>query len=113
MKTTHTPGPWNVGMNIDKSKSWVLKRGDISPQIYDSLIESDAKSIAIVSGNSINETLSNARLISAAPELLEQAKALAHQLRITNFFDEIGHNANMLQSLHLLEKAIAKAEVTL
>lgn len=59
MKTQHTPGPWSSGLTV------VWQEG--SKKV---ICQCDKQFI-------IEETKANARLIAAAPELLEQLESLA------------------------------------
>jgi hypothetical protein len=87
MDTKHTPGPWEV-------------------QVFDGRIEVvDASgAVVLVFRNASAETLANARLIAAAPELLE---ALRDVLRIAKAAS-IGVTGNA-KRIERAESAIAKA----
>jgi len=65
MNSTHTPGPWNLGMRP-------------GPIIYGTLGEQ----VAGLRGSSLgkNETIANARLIASAPDLLAALERLAHPM---------------------------------
>jgi hypothetical protein len=70
MKTTHTPGPWNTQRGIVDYHIWPI--GWHKSGSYD-------KSI-----NFSEEDHANARLIAAAPELLEMCKTIRAYLNTTD-----------------------------
>ena len=70
MSAAHTPGPWSVfdGREVDGISPWVVtKSGD--PE------DSDGLYVAGLADNDA-ETIANARLIAAAPDLLEALQAM-------------------------------------
>jgi hypothetical protein len=101
----HTPGPWTVGTSDDHWKREV--RGE------------SGKAVAFSGCFPIAEAHANAKLISAAPELLEALKDVMHLIDIgwlvrdiTND-DQPGFAMRQLKPLQTLAKAneaIAKAE---
>jgi hypothetical protein len=68
MSTQHTPGPWKFG---SKAKSNFYKRN---------IAGADGYHVAAVSSRDDHEVDANARLISAAPELLEALKVARHMI---------------------------------
>ncbi len=64
MTTNHTPGPWKVGQYLGSLRQFVIHMdvGDIGRG-------SDVAFTSAAFGN--DETIANARLIAAAPDLLE------------------------------------------
>lgn len=93
MESKHTPGPWSVETRhivhaILDTKGQEITFQDVSPQ-------KDAGSITS-RGRSPEETQANARLIAAAPELLELADRMLeiidynrHKLNVSDFEKEI------------------------
>ena len=107
MTTKHTPGPWNLKENFRKKPalhlSWTIQTVD--------------QVLAHVSGGHTGaEEDANARLIAAAPELLEACKELEMRLSLARI--SLAHMAdqggvdNMPVPLFLKKarEAIAKAE---
>lgn len=84
---TPTPGPWHVVKGWDE-RSWMVDSANGTP-------------IAAVPDTRLNAR-ENARLISAAPELLEAAKAALEALRALK--------KDHFQEGALLQRAIDKAE---
>lgn len=101
--TKHTPGPWKrLNIGIDKPGTLIV------PQ------ESNVADGYIASCNyvrSIDETTSNARLIAAAPELLEACQAMIEwddrEKDHSNTFDE--RMAQCSRAFDLARAAISKA----
>jgi hypothetical protein len=92
-KQTFTPGPWEAGDYDHLQGSFVKKAGDTVP-------------LANLPGynlpNFCKEQESNARLIAAAPELLETVKILRDRLA-----ESLGLKAN--GEINLADRIIAKA----
>jgi hypothetical protein len=84
----HTPGPWAV-----------------HPRIKDSVVTGKGGSIAdLVGTKSAQEHEANARLIAAAPEMLEVLELLESR------WDEIvADDVSVTGSIHMIRAAIAKA----
>lgn len=103
MSAKHTPGPWHLRYNgkHDGDRSVVGRSRDIC---------------AMDGGPSDDmETLANARLIAAAPELLEACKAgLAMLETARRYFPESARNSDTFSLLNVtantIKPAIAKAE---
>lgn len=72
----HTPGPWGITRTITGSKENVVLRGNdgAGRKIYDAMVEAENYAVAGVGGVGRDECLANARLIAAAPELLDALK---------------------------------------
>jgi len=70
MSASHTPGPWSVfdGREVDGISPWVVT-GSGDPSDSDGLY---VAGLAVIDA----ETLANARLIAAAPDLLEALKTV-------------------------------------
>ena len=103
MRAAHTPGPWNFSASFDSVERRV-KHGDNPPLVW-----------AIASGiNSAHpdympraEQIANARLIAAAPELLDALD------RISTAYDETLRHpiaSQLLQAIYRSRAAIAKAK---
>ena len=89
--TQHTPGPWRVA-----------KQGELGTQQLP-ILRSDGKIIAAIRNEG---GLADARLIAAAPELLEALKTLVRRVERGNAHTTLGCTTEPAQA------AIAKAEVT-
>jgi hypothetical protein len=92
MKTQHTLGPWHTVINMDQSN-----RRDI-------LAQGDSNGIFIAS----NANEANARLISAAPDLLSALELLLDKLNV--HFDEVYNDNHMEIAMEKAHKAIHKAK---
>ena len=107
MENKHTPGPWAVSRGA---------------QSYPYSIESGSKTIAFIKNIkhirvdtfAIKETEANARLIAAAPELLEVCKLAAELVKTARrHFPKSMHNSDKFQLENInaaMGKAIAAAE---
>lgn len=113
-KHKHTPGPWRVHKNSHISgEQWLTVLRGAWDITHNSAAKPDAIADAQHSSMSDAENLANARLIAAAPELLEALKTAqgwldaieAHGTRPT--FDD---NPQYLKDMAAIEAAIAKAE---
>lgn len=87
-ETTHTPGPWKIGPEYENKKSRSVWHGDFS---------TTAKTVA-----RFIDSDSSARLIAAAPELLEALKKLLEWGRFPEGYP--------MQAVSEACRAIAKAE---
>ena len=98
MKTKHTPGPWKVNLN-----GAVLSfNGDIIPHL-----------MTLTRSGEITESEyeANARLIVAAPELLEALKIASKKLNALYAGRTPNDETSVIDSLiQDIESAIAKAE---
>ena len=65
--TMHTPGPWKLGQYLGSLRQFVIHM-----DVGDKGRGSDVAFTSAAFGN--NETIANARLIAAAPDLLEALK---------------------------------------
>jgi selenophosphate synthetase-related protein len=91
-KNTHTPGPWDVYAGKMKNGDRIINDGEGTPVAYAADYNEYAKD---------DQVDANARLIAAAPDLLEAA-----QDALTAF--QSGRNGSA--AMVLLAAAIAKAE---
>lgn len=91
MKTQHTPGPWH----LSKGKNYVRK---LSPTLTDAPQDYNICELNCMVGNP--EFEANARLIAAAPDMLEALEEIA-----ANW----GNPARALKRLASVKAAIAKA----
>ena len=96
MNTKHTPGPWKV-------KIAVLNPRD--PMFYKADVLCGGIRIAQVAGVGEENSNANARLISAAPELLQACKDVLERLTDNDAIKLIGYNYTVI-----LSAAISKAE---
>lgn len=85
-KTKHTPGPWVVGRKLDYGQSILIDAENGEPSLH----YSSWQGLAIVHGcddspiKGPEVAEANARLISAAPELLEALRELVKVVPIAN-----------------------------
>lgn len=101
----HTPGPWTISGpskpdNVG-GRDWAVVDGNLL--IVAEAFEVPARAVTFPAE-------ANARLIAAAPDLLEAARKLHKQIAFDVFVDDQGHRAVMLQAFREIEMAIAKAE---
>lgn len=100
--SAHTPGPWIVDETSDARSAGYIRE---EKQTEDGRRISVAR--ASSSGRRHSEFLANARLISAAPDLLAELKALVELIKERSYvpgYEDLG--AHVTGS----ERAIAKAE---
>lgn len=95
MSARHTPGPWSAcnkfsGVTLS---NWRVSEGDSTPGVE--------AGIAIMSGGRSDETeQANARLIAAAPELLESLQSLEKRLTAAaNAFYATGTRKALMEAL--------------
>lgn len=93
---THTPGPWLASNRTSKTHNHPERHWE--RHVHTSL---DLVLIGTASGATQDECEVNARLIAAAPDLLEAAKHAAMEWRL---------HGQLTDSCRVLEAAIAKAE---
>lgn len=93
----HTPGPWQTDQTFDVTGKADTKH-NATPAIS---IYGNGSQIALVLGNGNGESASNARLIEAAPDLLEACRLARLALRATSKADK-----DYSMELELLNKAI-------
>ena len=82
IQTRYTPGPWNVCRTIsglEEVAEYVGENCDGKAK-YNSMVENSEYHIAGVGGVGREECLANARLIAAAPALLEALEDLLSEL---------------------------------
>ena len=93
---SHTPGPWSLS----------------GESVYATRVDGpDGNKVALAQyllsdGRSIPEAIANARLISAAPDLLEACELAIHKLKSIPSTDLGGHHDRVLMKL---EDAVSKA----
>ena len=92
-KTKHTPAPWKIGRGGPNPKDPVFWRTDV-------LNSSSTIRIARVSGVGEETSKANARLIAAAPDLLEACRELWFAIQV------IPVDWNNPEAKELSEKAI-------
>jgi hypothetical protein len=98
MDTKHTPGPWSI------QGQWQLKT-DTGEWVDAECVEAPKWGIigAWVDA-SCDEAAANARLVAAAPELLEACKSMLSSGGL------IGDRPDVLSAVQKLRRAVAKAE---
>lgn len=90
----HTPGPWHY-----------TKREDDSIGVFDnSYGTAEGIRVAEIEMSNDRPSEANAKLISAAPDLLEACQALMKAISGMQWYDEVG------DAIKLVEAAIAKVE---
>lgn len=91
-KTQHTPGPWYIVNSLNPNHSFEI-------------FGADGYHVARFEKDGIETELANARLIAAAPELLEACKEMVRHLEETDF-DVCGTPDSLMNKW---KAAIAKA----
>lgn len=95
MNTKHTPAPWNKDLEAIKD---VMGRFRI--QVYRKGLEC----IAVISGKNKKELEANAKLIAAAPELLEALQDLLKQIKYMGHDSTVGY-LHTNKAYEILKKA--------
>jgi len=90
---THTPGPWAIGLETDENDG------------HGQIISPEGEHIASVSMYPI---VANARLLAAAPELLEAAKGMLREFGNQQF--NVRKDYSKMVYLEAARAAIARAE---
>jgi len=111
--TTHTPGPWVVEL-IDKSGVALIKGprmdGDVNGHGVGTIADIDCSTVeardAIMFPALSDESLANARLIAAAPEMYEALKGLRDLILDTPDF----RNPDKAERMRAADAALASAE---
>lgn len=98
MEAKHTPGPWVVFDGDTEHPGIDMADGSFSIVVYGE----DGEPFEGVRGRSPAETLANARLIAAAPDLLEALK------EVQPYFE--GEHSHDHPTCVAIRAAIAKAE---
>lgn len=107
-KPKHTPGPWTF------TDSAIYQPGGVVPEIFDTNQKVVARAYGWcdhgpgsnrVGGPRHQERIANARLIAAAPEMLEALEALKGQFETE---EADGHNRSTV--LIVIDRALAKAK---
>ena len=94
---THTAGPWSV----DYEGPAHLSIGDKSGRVL---------AFCNLQGEDVVEDIANARLIAAAPDLLEALRGLLRETKAKNPSPKAGKNFSLLVYIEAARKAIARAE---
>lgn len=100
----HTPGPWKAGQYLGSLRQFVIHM-----DVGDKGQGSDVAFTSITFGS--DETIANARLIAAAPELLEALQAMLEVHGVTQAYAEkhIEIPQSWVDVSDLARAAIAKA----
>ncbi len=101
MREKHTPGPWKAGKGVedDETRCFVTQDIEGKPPFLIAEIQNGAP------GDCLETEEANARLIAAAPDLLNALKVLVLTPHIVAYL-----KANDPKSLEQLQKAIHRAE---
>jgi hypothetical protein len=105
----YTPGPWMVGKEIDSGSRMVYIRIESSKSHISSTGVYGSKAPKYDDGKPtipVEEARANARLISAAPNLLEACKLVIEQFCPI----QSGWSTKTKEAFAAMEQAIAKAE---
>ena len=102
-KGKHTPGPWKVCKTELSNDYYITAQCEHERAVVCEL--------SMIEGNSIGNTENNARLIAAAPELLEACKASLKTLELKKKWGN-GHVQSDNTLIGILSSAIEKAEVS-
>jgi len=95
----HTPGPWKAGDTaIRNSAYWLLVRSEASGSTVGGAVSGNGRADA------------NARLIAAAPELLDALKALVRACEFNGYFSTNKPGFREKSEIRDSRAAIAKAE---
>lgn len=103
--TTHTPGLWQhllMGNCSDKSAPWVVMK--YNPETTKGALDASYSELP----NKGEEGKANARLIAAAPDLLEALKEAYDMLSLYCDIPDI-HTGDYMDTLETCRAAIAKA----
>ena len=105
---SHTPGPWKYEIKKEGLKKWGIQlhlvqtpNGETLAELYTGHAEME---------NKWDELASNARLIAAAPELLEALEDIVHDADDNRYFDEHGLPTTSFHSINKARAIIAKAK---
>lgn len=104
METKHTKGQWSLNYSftakdLKDSEGSIAIKSDVNDRPW----IAEAKGSHVNDGMGLEEFEANAKLIAAAPELLEALKGCIHWMSKVNLSDEGD------QAIQLAEKAIKKA----
>ncbi len=78
-KAQHTPGPWRINGSV------ITAQGDMKLTVAIVPCKADARPLADAAAVSFAQRDANARLIAAAPELIEACRVCATALTVTQF----------------------------
>jgi hypothetical protein len=114
MSTEHTPGPWWFSQH-DSIGRYDIGQGDVV--MFRSVLRSDSgPGEAPITDNRDEHTQANARLIAAAPDLLEALRAATNDIALAAETAKARGNdavfAELTSHLRIYRAAIAKAEGT-
>ena len=104
MTVKHTPGPWRVDDDSSDFDIYVVGRPVWGAKRYGVPGEWDVCTIEILDERP-DETMANARLMAAAPELLEAAKSM-----VARWPTDQQNDGPLYDEAQALRSAIAKAE---
>jgi hypothetical protein len=101
-QTKHTPGPWSVTESFcnNACNRLVVKRKTWGGEVVADL------------GEAPDASRANARLIAAAPDLLEALRGLLRETKAKNPSPKVGKDFSLLVHIEAARKAIAQAEGT-
>lgn len=103
----HTPGPWKVDKVIRAKYdelSGEKKPDEVSLFIYPDNVKKENFNLAAINTYCVPESEANARLIAAAPDLLEALKDALEFIR-----PQYGYDCRLADLLKRADAAIAKA----
>jgi len=106
MTTKHTPGPWTYERLYPHKKGCAIGTGNLTNPTASTLIATAWNTTKGLSGPQDEETEANARLIAAAPELLEALQGMMHH----HDHDQVGWPQDQCLRCQTAFAAIAKAE---
>jgi len=115
MEEKHTKGPWKTSCHREtwSPNRWTIREHEFHRYPYEGQLErewgvypplGEVGPVALVAGEA------NARLIAAAPELLEAARLILAFGEQVRFGEEIQVSAELIGAIRAAHAAIAKAE---
>jgi hypothetical protein len=108
MKTKHTQSEWILNTQIDME---LYKVVDLLVFTYENNDKSKPFAICRIHGESTEEGQANAKLVAAAPQLLQACLMLIHQAEISNYHSSNGLHA-LLDNLAIREMRLAIKKAT-
>jgi hypothetical protein len=105
--SAHTPGPWTTSHYEDRNFPWQIRpvpHYEGGPKLHGS-----AGAVAAIPDSRLHDQAANARLIAAAPELLEALRHLEGQAVQQNEAYGNPNSPSMYEALTEARAAIAKA----
>ena len=100
----HTPGPWFVAYNYGHMTGVRAKNEDIGRWVAQAWCQTSQPTSADAHARQVEQNEANARLIAAAPELLEALQAC--EMRLTHLAQD---SHPVIEELKQARAAIAKA----